>query len=254
MVSRCSYTTPRVRPTITSGAWVPDRKALIVGDFLLPTFPNAGNPQKQQRYPLQWAHALRQMDAMGAELLLPAHGLPIGGRERIHSVLDRVASALEYMVEECLKLMNEGATFDTILHTVKIPADQLSRPYLAPVYDEPEFVLHNIWRLYGGWYDGDPARLKPAKASALATEVCRLAGGVSIVLKRAQDLAESGDIRVACHLVESAVQAEPDNLEAHAARARIYSDRRNAETSLMAKGVFGHAARESQKKVEAEAS
>lgn len=226
--------------------WVPQHRALITGDFLLPMFANAGNPQKQQRYPLEWAAALREMAGMGAELLLPAHGLPIGGNARITKVLDRVATALEYLVRETLALMNQGATLDTILHSVRIPDDQLKLPYLTPTYDEPEFVLHNIWRLYGGWYDGNPATLKPAPQSALAAEFAKLAGGVPALVARAKELSESGEHRLACHLVETAVQAAPQDLSAHGARAEIYGSRREAESSLMAKGVFAHAVRESE--------
>ena len=65
-------------------------------------------------------------------------------------------------------------------HPLKISDGQLARPYLVPVYDEPEFILHNIWRMYGGWYDGNPAHLKPAPASALALEFSRLAGGLEV--------------------------------------------------------------------------
>ncbi len=63
--------------------------------------------------------------------------------------------------------MNEGARLDTILHTVKLPDGTLDKPYLRPTYDEPEFIVHNIWRLYGGWYDGNPAHLKPAPEASL---------------------------------------------------------------------------------------
>ncbi|HNJ98725.1 MAG TPA: MBL fold metallo-hydrolase, partial [Ilumatobacteraceae bacterium] len=73
--------------------WLPNRKALITGDFLIWNFPNAGNPQKVQRYPIEWAAALRAMIAKEPELLLPAHGLPIAGKERIARVLDDVATA-----------------------------------------------------------------------------------------------------------------------------------------------------------------
>ncbi len=62
-----------------SWAWLPQHKAICAGDFFIWVFPNAGNPQKVQRYPLEWAAALREMAARGAELLLPAHGLPIAG-------------------------------------------------------------------------------------------------------------------------------------------------------------------------------
>ena len=52
----------------------------MTGDFVIWNFPNAGNPQKVQRYPIEWAAALRAMIAKEPELLLPAHGLPIAGR------------------------------------------------------------------------------------------------------------------------------------------------------------------------------
>ena len=142
-------------------AWVPERKAICAGDFVTWVFPNAGNPQKVQRYPLEWAVALREMAGLGAELLLPAHGLPIGGRDRVRNVLLDIAGALEFLVENSLALMNEGARLDTLLHEIRLPEACLEKPYLRPVYDEPEFVVRNIWRLYGGWYDGNPAHLKP---------------------------------------------------------------------------------------------
>lgn len=231
-------------------AWLPERKAICAGDFLIWMFPNAGNPQKAQRYPLEWAHALRQMQAMNAELLLPAHGLPIAGKKRINDVLDSMARALEGLVEETLKLMNQGARLNDIIHSVHVPADLLEKPYLRPMYDEPEFVVQNIWRLYGGWYDGNPANLKPAKESELAEEITRLAGGAPALGFRARELSEAGQHRLACHLAEIAVQATPDSAAVHKARAKVYAARRDAELSLMSKGIYGAAAAESAGKVE----
>jgi len=143
-------------------AWVPAHKAICSGDFVTWVFPNAGNPQKVQRYPLEWAKALREMIALEPELLLPAHGLPIAGKARIASVLDNIATALETLVRQTLDMMNAGLRLDDIVQSVKLPSSLMDKPYLRPVYDEPEFVIHNIWRLYGGWYDGNPAHLKPA--------------------------------------------------------------------------------------------
>jgi len=57
--------------------WIPEKKWIFTGDFVIWNYPNAGNPQKVQRYALEWAQALRRMIAQGPELLLPAHGLPI---------------------------------------------------------------------------------------------------------------------------------------------------------------------------------
>jgi len=228
-------------------AWIPRHKAICAGDFFIWNFPNAGNPQKVQRYPAEWARAMRAMAEEGAELFLPAHGLPITGEARIRRVLTDVADALEHLVNETLTLMNQGARLNDILHTVSIDPAILEKPYLRPMYDEPEFVIRNIWRLYGGWYDGNPAHLKPAKDSALAAELAALAGGAVALARRALELREQ-DPRLACHLAELAVQAEPANTQAHEARAEVYQARRDRETSLMAKGIFGFTANESRNK------
>ena len=231
-------------------AWIPLHKAICAGDFFIWNFPNAGNPQKAQRYPLEWAQAMRAMAAQSAELFLPAHGLPIGGAARIRAVLTDVAEALEGLVTETLAMMNAGAKLNEIIHTVSVDPATLAKPYLRPMYDEPEFVVRNIWRLYGGWWDGNPANLKPAREAALAAEVASLAGGVRRLADRALELA-ADDIRLACQLIELAAQAEPDNAAVHGARAEIYQRRRELEPSLMSKGIFGSAASESKAKAKA---
>ena len=227
-------------------AWMPGRKALATGDFLIWNFPNAGNPQKVQRYPIEWAAALREMAAMGAELLLPAHGLPIAGRDRIHRVLTEVASALEVLVADVVAMMNAGATLDTIIHTVSVPDETLATPYLRPLYDEPEFVVHNIWRQFGGWWDGAASRLKPSPDAHLAATLADLAGGAEVLVRRAEQAVVDNDLRLACHLADLAGWAAPDDPGVHRARQRIYLTRRKAEPSLMSKGIFAAAARESQ--------
>ena len=58
-------------------AWLPERKTILTGDLFIWNFPNAGNPQKAQRYPREWAAALRKMAALAPESLFPGHGPPI---------------------------------------------------------------------------------------------------------------------------------------------------------------------------------
>ena len=230
-------------------AWIEKHRAICAGDFFIWCFPNAGNPQKVQRYPVEWAAAMRDMAAQGAELFLPAHGLPIEGEARIRRVLIDVAEALEFLVERTVSAMNEGARLNEIVHEVKVDPAVLEKPYLQPIYDEPEFIVRNIWRLYGGWYDGNPAHLKPAEESVLARELAALAGGALKLAERGQALADD-EPRLACHLVELAVQAEPGNRALHEIRAEVYQHRRGLESSLMAKGIFGAAANESLQHLE----
>jgi alkyl sulfatase BDS1-like metallo-beta-lactamase superfamily hydrolase len=226
--------------------WVPGRRTLCTGDLIIWCTPNAGNPQKVQRYAREWSGALRDMVALGAEVLLPGHGLPIVGADRIATVLTDTADLLDSLHDQTLALMNEGAALDDILHTVTPPADLIEKPWLRPVYDDPEFIVRNVWRLYGGWYDGDPAHLKPAPTAELAGELADLAGGADRLAARASDLAGEGRLRLAGHLAELAARAAPDDPGVHRIRAEVNEARVADEPSLMAKGVFGAAARESR--------
>ncbi len=226
--------------------WMPGRRTLCTGDLFIWASPNCGNPQKVQRYPREWAVALREMASLRPELLLPGHGWPIAGADRIQQALGDTADLLDHLVDETLALMNQGARLDDIVHTVQAPAHLLERPYLKPVYDEPEFVVRTVWRLYGGWYDGNPAHLKPAPDAALATELASLAGGAGVLADRAAALAAAGDLRLAGHLAELAAQAAPDDAGVHRVRAEVFAQRAGDELSTMSKGVFSWAADESQ--------
>ncbi|MBK6310250.1 MAG: hypothetical protein IPF42_06585 [Candidatus Microthrix sp.] len=161
-------------------------------------------------------------------------------------VLDEAASALEFLVAGVLESMNAGMELEAIVEQVKLPAEVLEKPYLTPVYDEPEFVVRNIWRRFGGWWDGNAASLKPPTRAAVGGELLGLAGGADPVITRAQALADDGELALACELVELVSRALPDDAAVHEARAGLYQRRRDAELSLMAKGIYAAAARSSQ--------
>jgi len=238
--------------------WFPAQRVLCAGDLFIWASPNAGNPQKVQRFPLEWAGALRRMvtryDAPGGgpEVLLPGHGYPILGADRIRRALTETAELLESLVAQTLELMNAGARLDEAIHSVTPPAHLMSRPYLRPVYDEPEFVVRGVWRQYGGWWDGNPATLKPAEDEALARELADLAGGPAVLADRAvalvgsdQDAGTEDALRLAGHLAEMAWLAAPGDPGIASARRLVFTRRAEAATSTMARGVFTWAARES---------
>jgi glyoxylase-like metal-dependent hydrolase (beta-lactamase superfamily II) len=59
--------------------WVPGRKTVVVADYYQVFLPNAGNGRRRQRQPDEWAVALRDMAALGAETMLPMHGPAVHG-------------------------------------------------------------------------------------------------------------------------------------------------------------------------------
>ena len=148
---------------------------------------------------------------------------PADLRRRPRQALTDTADVLETIEAQTLVLMNRGVPLDRVqAYEVEVPERSRQLPYLQPVYDHPQFLVRNVWRRYGGWYDGEPDNLLPPRAEQ-AREWVTLAGGLEGALGRARQLAAAGDHRLACHLVEFAVLFEPGSTEAHQVRAEAYA-------------------------------
>jgi hypothetical protein len=129
--------------------------------------------------------------------------------------------------------------------------------------------VRTVWRLYGGWWDGNPATLKPAPERSLALELADLAGGAGALADRALALIDTGGsgdtagggdgggdpddgrngtedeaMRLAGHLAELAWLAAPGDPGIQATRRTVFARRADASSSTMAHGVFSWAARE----------
>lgn len=226
--------------------WLAEHDTICTGDLFIWASPNCGNPQKVQRYPIEWAQALEAMREKKAAILFPGHGPPIEGKDRVDYALKSTAELLRTLHDQCVALMNQGLPLDQVIARVNVPEELLALPWLRPVYDKPAFIIRNLWRLYGGWWDGNPARLEPPSDQALAHQVAALAGGARVLLDRALAHSAEGNHAMASQLAEWAHAAEPSNAEITEKRAMIYERRAEAEQCLMARGVYFGVVDESQ--------
>ena len=222
--------------------WCPERRVLCTGDLFIWVMPNAGNPQKAQRYPWDWARALRAMAALEPNALCPGHGGPVfNDAAKIQRMLLSTAEFLERLVARTLAVLEDGSPPHVdIVRAVEIPPHDL--PWLRPLYDEAEFLVRSVIRHYGGWWTGRPCELKPAPRARVAREIAGLAGGASALVARAQALAEAGDLATACHLADFALEADAGDPAIRETVAALYERRAAGESSLMARNLFRSAA------------
>jgi len=223
--------------------WCPGRRVICTGDTFVWSSPNAGNPYKVQRYARDWADALEAMAALKPLHLLPGHGPAISGEGRIEEALLSTADFLRSIHDQVVAKMNEGKWLEDILREIEYPSTD--KPWLRPIYDHPEFVARNVYRLYGGWYDGDPANILPAHSEEIAVALVSVAGGENL-LGRARRLRDEGDPQLACHLVDIVRKGEPQNREAWELWRELFAARAAGEQSLMARGAFLSAVREAE--------
>ena len=222
--------------------WCAERRILCPGDLFIWAVPNDGNPQKVQRYPWERAKGLREMAALAPYALCPGHGGPvIGETEKIVRILTETADFLDAVVSRTLAAMEAGSPPHVdIVTTVALPKSD--SPWLQPVYDDAEFLVRNVIRFFGGWWSGRPSELKPAPRAALATEIASLAGGAGMLASRAEAIAATGELRLACHLADFALEAAPADKVVQEKVAAIYDKRADGEVSLMAVNIFNSAA------------
>jgi glyoxylase-like metal-dependent hydrolase (beta-lactamase superfamily II) len=225
-----------------SWLYCPDRDVLCTGDFFISVAPNAGNPQKVQRYPGAWADTLREMGEEDAATLCPGHGTPVV--DDASEVRRRLISGAEYLdtiVEQTLDALNDGSPPHVdIVHEVDLPDPE--EPWLNEVYDNGEFIVRNVLRYYGGWWSGRPSELKPAARDGLAEELTQLIGDAEDLANRATKLAADGDHRLAGHLADLALEAAPDDESVQKSVASVYERRAEAESDLMSQNIYSAAA------------
>ncbi len=222
--------------------FIPERRILHTGDLFIWAVPNAGNPQKVQRYVGDWADSLERMLPLGAEILLPGHGLPIIGADRVRQALAGTARYMRSIEEQSVAAMNRGLSLDRVVQAVQPPEELADEPYLQPFYDDPTFLVRMIWRRYGGWWDGEFDNVMPAAKKEQARAWVELAGGVDRVVEQARKSSAAGRHAVACHLIEAAQYAAPESAEVHEARAAVYRANACCQPSSMARNILNHAA------------
>jgi glyoxylase-like metal-dependent hydrolase (beta-lactamase superfamily II) len=218
--------------------WIPARGYLFCGDLVIWQAPNCGNPQKVQRYPVEWAAALERMAALEAECLFPGHGLVVLGQAAVRTLLLDTAAYLRGLIEQVRTRMNAGETPETIIHAVAPDPTLAHLPYLRATYDHPAFIVRNLLRAWGGWWDGNAANLLPASSPTQAAEIAQLAGGVAPIVARGRTLLDAGASTLAAHLAEWATRADATDRAAQMLKRDVYARRLAEEPALMAQGIF----------------
>src|SRR5579863_1454927 len=224
--------------------WMPARRLAMVGDLIVSSLPNTGNPNKVQRYTLEWAEALEQIAARKPRIVLPGHGPAYRGEEVCHELLLETARALRFIHDEVVARLNRGEwPIDIVEANLALPDDLAAKPFLRPVYGCVPFVVRDVIRRYAGWWSGAPTQMFPAKRSEVAAEILGLCGREQL-LARARTLKDDGQLKSALAIAEMALDANSSDADAIALNIEILDAMAKAERSFIARNFFVAAARE----------
>jgi glyoxylase-like metal-dependent hydrolase (beta-lactamase superfamily II) len=196
--------------------WMPDEKIAIVGNIFGPIFghqPNLNTIRGDKpRWALQYIESAKRVRDLGAELLLTGHEAIEGG-EAIRAGITKLIDSTQWLHDATIAGMNAGHDLHALMREVTPPPELV----LGEGHGKAAWNVRAIWAEYSGWFDYDyTTNLYDAPRSSVSGDLAALAGGAGRLAGRARDRLAAGEPVEAMHLLEIALEAEPDNAEVRA--------------------------------------
>jgi alkyl sulfatase BDS1-like metallo-beta-lactamase superfamily hydrolase len=194
--------------------WIPELKALFIGDNYYASFPNLYTLRGTKPRPaLNYVDSLNKALALKPEIVFPSHGQPIVGAENVRKTLTQYRDAILYVHDATVRGMNEGKDVYTLMKEIKLPPEL----DVGEGYGAVAWSVRGIYEGYAGWYDGDPATMYATSPAQTYAELGRLAGGPEPIAARAEALVAT-DPALALRLTSAAITLDPHNKAALTAR------------------------------------
>ncbi len=227
--------------------WFPD-DGLLCGGAATPgiSIPNIGTPLRTQRFTIRWAETLERLDALGAETLLTEFGPLVEGTGAVHEQLSLTAEALRWLREEVVDRMNRGMGEIEILHDMSFPEELFGKPWMLPIYGDPEYIVRDLFREESGWWDRNPTSLHPSLPSDAASAVLSAITDRDAVIKKAEELRDGGEIQLALHVIDLIALAEGEDaivIQARALKTELLRLRGKEVTAFVSKSLYESSAR-----------
>ena len=204
--------------------WVPELKAVFIGDNYYSSFPNLSTLRGSPPRPaLEYIMALEKALSLEPEVLLPGHGEPLLGKDNIRLKLTKYRDAVRYVHDAVVKGMNEGKDARTLVQEISLPPEL----QLPQAFGRVSWAVRGIFEGYAGWFDENPSSLY-APTSSIDAELVQLCGGPDVLARRALELAQNGEEIRALHMTDIVLAVEGNHRPTLEAR-------RTALKSLLAK-------------------
>ncbi len=204
---------------------IPEKKAYGGAENLAQTMHNLLPVRgAKARDALRWANYMQQaLDQLGdTEVYFGQHNWPVWGNARIKEFITKHRDVYKYTHDQTVRLMNAGFTPREIADQVKLPKSLASYFGSRGYYGDLRHNVKEVYQLYLGAYDGNPANLDPLPPQESAKRYLELIGGADKAVAAAQLAFDKGDYRWAAELLNHTVFGATDHKGAKELLARTY--------------------------------
>jgi len=215
--------------------WYAKRQVLFCGDNFYSSFPMLyairGTAYRDFN---AWVDSLDLLLEFDAEVLAPGHTMPVIGATKIREYLADYRDAIKSLVAQTVDGMNLQLGPDELAHSVRLPSELASKPYLKEFYGKVSWSVRAYFAGTLGWFDGNPTNLARLSSTQRGERTVQLAGGAEALLKVAERAATEGDHQWVLELTDHLIAIDE---KARSAKVlKISSMRAMADSEINAAG------------------
>lgn len=218
--------------------YVPELDSAFIGDLLIGSFPNIGNPWKPTRFALDWAHALEQVREKDPQYIFYSGAANYYKGNRAKKALDANIEVIYSLHDQMVDFINQDLHITEIIHKIKIPDHLKKNPYLRLFYSRPEFFAYNVYRWYHGYFDGNIANLLPCPEKEVISEIYDLIGDSEKIYRRAEDLYNQGKFQLSLQVLDILYRANSEDIEARKLRIKLLSELGAKDYCIMSRNAW----------------
>ena len=189
-----------------------------------PTLPNIHTLRGTRfRDPVRWYRSIDVLRTFNAEHMVPSHGQPVYGADKVEEVLTMTRDGIQYVHDQTIRGMNKGMTPDELANAISFPAHLRDyAPYLREYYGTIKHSVRQIYTGYLGWFDGDPVDLNPVPPLESAKRYIDLIGGRDAVLAAAEKAYAEEEYQWAAELTTYLIRVDKDDADAKQIKAASF--------------------------------
>jgi alkyl sulfatase BDS1-like metallo-beta-lactamase superfamily hydrolase len=222
------------------GIYLPDQRIVFVGDEVQgPTFPQLHSLRGTRPRDIErWFGAIDRVRAFDADYLVPGHGPVMSGAAEIRKMLTGYRDAMQYVLDQSIRLINQGKTPDELAETVALPRALQTEPFGIEYYGNVDVSARNVYGGFISWWNGDPADLRPTPRLERARRQVAMMGGRDKVFAEAERAFFAGDPQWAAELTTPLIRVDRDDWPARHLKAAALRKIGYAQTSSSLRGFY----------------
>jgi alkyl sulfatase BDS1-like metallo-beta-lactamase superfamily hydrolase len=218
--------------------YVPELDAAFIGDLMIGSFPNIGNPWKPTRFALDWAKELERVRELNPKYIFySGGGIFTEGEDAMKAISDNI-EVIRSLHDQVVEHINKGTHITEMIHQVKVPDHLMNSPFLKANYSRPEFFVFNCYRWYHGYFDGNISHLLPRPEKEVMGELNKLIGDPDKIINRAQELLDQDQAQLALEILDVLIQANPENIEGRKMRIKLLEKIGKDDYCLMSRNAW----------------